>query len=524
MAHMPVFQRRWFMFDFARQRTFDREEFRLFLDGLHRLGYNGLGLYLEGAFAFDRFPGVIRHGVMTPEDAAWAMEECKNRDIFLFPMTNVVGHMEHFFRQERFRDLLMADTVNQLDFLDDRAEQFAMDIVHQYTKYFPCGMIHIGGDETKLTEENKVPYAKFLAKICDNLLLEGIQPAIWNDMIWMDPELCQYFSRDVFIFDWSYYGHRPESMVFFRDLGFKDLVACPCDNSWEGFIHYQRIDGHLKSRTDIPVQPDEVEALFEDTAQAGIFGGCLTNWNSEKGRNFWGQWSAFARAALYMNGTITARESCDEKIELALFGRVTPYTEISHILQDELPMCPQSMAMRSALYLPKEIHKLFRMAVENGGRQLYDYAAVAQKVEQKLDSWLPQSEFERRCHQAMYGICALLRASSALLDAFNLYPLYAQAAKIQFAQSDQAEQMLLRIIGAFRSAISQIQTYRQIHGKATAESGHTRNDLMRLSDTIQILQTMVELLQEEADFIRQIPLVRFEMLLERAVDGVFLPI
>jgi hypothetical protein len=192
---MPVFQRRWFMFDFARQRTFDREEFCLFLDGLHRLGYNGLGLYLEGAFAFDRFPGVIRHGVMTPEDAAWAMEECKKRDIFLFPMTNVVGHMEHFFRQERFRDLLMADTVNQLDFLDERAEQFAMDIVHQYTKYFPCGMVHIGGDETKLTEENKVPYAKFLAKICDNLLLEGIKPAIWNDMIWMDPELCQYFKK-----------------------------------------------------------------------------------------------------------------------------------------------------------------------------------------------------------------------------------------------------------------------------------------------------------------------------------------
>jgi len=41
---------------------------------------------------------------------------------------------------------------------------------------------------------------------------------------------------------------------------------------------------------------------------------------------------------------------------------------------------------------------------------------------------------------------------------------------------------------------------------------------------IKAYTTLVELLQEEADFIRQIPLVRFEMLLERAVDGVFLPI
>jgi len=93
----------------------------------------------------------------------------------------------------------------------------------------------------------KVPYAKFLAKICENLLGEGITPAIWDDMIWWDQYLCEYIDRRVAIFDWNYYGHRPESPKFFRDLGFETVVACPSDNSWEGFICNQHVSGYLRS-------------------------------------------------------------------------------------------------------------------------------------------------------------------------------------------------------------------------------------------------------------------------------------
>ena len=44
------FERVWYMCDYARQRVFVREEFLLWLDKLQSLGYNGIGLYLEGAF------------------------------------------------------------------------------------------------------------------------------------------------------------------------------------------------------------------------------------------------------------------------------------------------------------------------------------------------------------------------------------------------------------------------------------------------------------------------------------------
>ena len=91
MENSICFERRWFMCDYARQRSFVREEFLLLLDGLARLGYNGVGMYLEGAFDFVSIPGVIREGVMTREDAKWAVAEGKKRGIFVFPICDVIA-------------------------------------------------------------------------------------------------------------------------------------------------------------------------------------------------------------------------------------------------------------------------------------------------------------------------------------------------------------------------------------------------------------------------------------------------
>lgn len=144
------------MMDLARQRTFVREEFILWLDAFKRLGYNGLGLYPEGAFDFESIPGVIREGVMTPEDARWAVEEGQKRGICIFPMTNVVGHMNHFFDQERNRPLMSSLRCDQMDFQSPEAEAFAMNIVHEYARHFNTDLIHIGGDETALPPETKM--------------------------------------------------------------------------------------------------------------------------------------------------------------------------------------------------------------------------------------------------------------------------------------------------------------------------------------------------------------------------------
>lgn len=523
MEKTTVFDHRYFMFDFARQRTFVREEFSLLLDGLARLGYNGVGIYLEGAFAFRSIPGVIREGVMTYDDARFAVEEGKKRGILVFPMTNVVGHMEHFFRQERFRDLSAeAENYMQMNFADERAEAFAMRIVHEYIEAFGTSYVHIGGDEVTLAPEEKVPYAKFLAKICTNLLDEGITPAIWNDMIWWETELCEYFDRRVVIYDWNYYGHRPESPKFFKEMGFESVVVCPCDNSWDNFINHQQVSGYLKARRDIPVRQNEVEAFFEDAQEAGVYEGMLTNWENDRGANLWAQWTAFARGGLYMNGRLGAREENDYLVEDALFGRVTPYSAATRVLQNELPYQVWFGTARGALFSPPSIKKLYLHAVETKGKNESDFLGTADKVDALLDAWTPDGAFETNCYLAMRATAAMVRASGTLLCALDLHPLYFEAAKQQFDNPQKAREILEQIASAFRSAADEMRAYSSAHTAAIAPTGQTRLDLVRIDACVMTVDLIADLIEEANSELAMIPITRFERLVDFAVEGKFI--
>ncbi len=527
MSEKKVFDRRWFMCDYARLRTFVRDEFELWLDALARLGYNGLGMYLEGAFDFESIPGVIREGVMTPEDARWAVEEGKKRGIFVFPMTNVVGHMEHFFNQERNRSLKSTDPGAldmQMDFMNPEAEAFVMNIVHEYARHFSTGLVHIGGDETHLTPETKMDYARFLAKICDNLLAEGIKPAIWDDMIWMDPPLSEVFSRDVFLFDWNYYGHRPESIVYFREQGFRDIVVCPCDNSWEGIINFQRTSGHLKARTDIPVKPDEIEAFFDDAAKEGLYGGLLTHWDNTVGRNMWAQWVPFARGALYMNGQWEAGTRCDEAIEQALFGRVTPYTEVTYLLQEKVqrPDLPQDWfhKMRDCLFSPSHLSALLEKAGTEKPSFPEDIDRALIEIDEKLAAWTPETPFEEKCLTGMYGAAAIVRAANEVLKAGRARDsFYVRAASLQFVSADTAAQLLSRLSGMYRRAAAEFLAAEQVYGRALRGTGHTKTDLILIKDSASVLSRIANLIDGYIETISRIPLPRFERIVNCAIQG-----
>ena len=519
----PIFERRWLMCDLARQRTFVREEMTLWLDALARLGYNGLGIYLEGAFAFRHAKGVVRQGAMTAEDAKWVVAEGKKRGIFVFPMTNVVGHMEHFFWQERYRALRMEGTENQLNFLDPAAKDFAMAILHDYADAFGTELVHVGGDETTLTEENKMAYAAFLADICKTLLDEGIQPAIWDDMLWMDLPMVALFDRRVMIFDWNYYGHRPESPRYFKSEGFDKVVVCPCDNGWEGVICYQRTSGYLKARRDIPVTPEEVEAFFDDARNEGVYNGMLTNWENAFGRDIWAAWTAIARGGLFMNGQLSSGEAADERVEAALFGRTTPYSALTHLFQDEIQRTDLDfdwfMKLRSALFELHHLAPLLRKSMSALPSFPEEYDAVLEKAEALLASWEPESPFEARCRLGMVGVTALVRAGNALIKAGRGYALYKEAAEKQFTEQKEAKRLLGEVIALFAAAEAEVAAFSTTFGEVIAGTGHTEADLDRLADTRFLLALAVKELSTVLSLIEEVPLPLFERVINRISTG-----
>lgn len=523
MENKTVFERRWLMLDFARQRTFVREEVLLMLDMLKRLGYNGVGIYLEGAFSFAYAKGVVRRGAMTREDAKWLVAEAEKRGIFVFPMTNVVGHMEHFFSQERYRPMMMEGTENQLNFLDDKAKDFALTILHDLADAFGTGTVHIGGDETTLTEENKMLYAAFLADIAKTLLDEGLSVGIWDDMIWMDLPMVALFDRRVMIFDWSYYGHRPESPRYFKDEGFETVIVCPCDNTWEGIIPYQRLTGYLKAHKDIPVLPYEVEAFFDDAKNEGVYNGMHTNWENAYGRSFWVALTAIARSGLYMQGEIALAEEADEKIEMALFGRITPYSALTHLFQDDiqrkdLDFCWFTL-LRQALYDGKHMESLLTKAMKELPSFPEEYEAVLERAEALLASWTPESAFEANCHRAMAAVITTVRAGCAIIKAARGYSLYKEASLLQFSDPEKSEALLLSVAGGFDAAICAVSAHASAFAKAIEGTGHTKADLDRLKDTEHILSLLLSELRLAISLSREVPLPRFELFIRRATHG-----
>jgi len=511
---MAIYEKRWFMWDYARLRRFDREEFLLVADKLKALGYNGIGLYLEGAFDFNCFDGILRDGVMTREDAKWAKAECEKRGLFLFPMTNVVGHMEHFLRQERFKKMKLSQASPKYDiaFQTPEAEELAMKIIYDYLDAFEIKYIHIGGDEVKVTDENKPIYAKFLARLCDKLLSEGIKPAIWNDMLWAHKELCEPFSREVELFDWHYCGHRKESTEYFVEQGFKKVYVCPSENSWIGFIG-QSYSAFRFDADREPVTHYEIEAFLSDGAELENYkerSALITNWEGTQGRDLWGQWSALARAGLYMTGDLKNREENDELIERAIFGLFPPYTQMLRTIKTEthipllelvkknLPKASvnYTSSIRAALFIPSYFKDVM---ISASNKSFFDYELIGKVIDKcsdLLQSWTPEGAFEERCYNSIASVISLMRAAFALHKAAaDCGKYYSVAAEKQFSASEEAKRLIIEFAKGFRAAKEKAVAYRADLARLIDCTGHTPTDLARIDIIMGFMDGIADYLE-----------------------------
>ena len=80
-------QRRMFMFDFARLRTYHREEFATLTELLAKLGYQEIGLYIEGAFLPEEDAGTVREGAITQQNADEIISIAAKYNITVIPNT-----------------------------------------------------------------------------------------------------------------------------------------------------------------------------------------------------------------------------------------------------------------------------------------------------------------------------------------------------------------------------------------------------------------------------------------------------
>lgn len=428
-----VFENRLFMLDFARMRSFRRDEMILILDILEKSGYNGLGLYIEGAYLSPERGGIPRPGCLTQADADWLKQACETRGLALFPMTNIVYHMEHFLTQERYADLRDpgGHARYQIHIEMPEARAFVRARLHELQRMFGCSMLHIGGDEAVLAPERLPGYAAFVAELCREFLAEGVTPAIWGDLLYDKQELAPLIPRETVIFDWQYDGHRPESPRFFREQGFT-VYTCPCDNGWTGFINGQR----SWSREVSEEERAEVEAFLRDGADAGCKGGVMTHWEDINGHSIWSAMTPIVRAGLYMSGRWNDSLPEAEQVEPVLFGHITPYTEITHILRRFTVGCTEGICPGHtpchgiwheglAQFILKRPAGCWKPLIDS-------YTEADRLVTPMLDAWVPADTVETLCKKSLIASVAAVRAARALMLLCESRRCWHEAALAQF--------------------------------------------------------------------------------------------
>ncbi len=516
--------KRWFMLDLARQRRFVRSEFLLILDQLQAMHFNGLGLYLETAFAFEFLPGVPREGVINKEDAAWIVEQAAARGITVFPMTNVAAHMELFLKAERTRSLTGAYRAGekQIDFCHPKARALAGKILHELADAFGTTFVHVGGDEAYLeTDELRAAYGNFIGGICRDLLAEGMTPGIWGDMLYQHKELAEKFPRETYIFDWVYFGHRELSLRFFLEQGFRNLIPCNCDNSWAFYLNFQYQadygDGHFKDHT---VTPDEVEAFYKDARALGLQDGMLTHWENHRGALFFANLTAFARAGLYLDNA-----PCDdEAVEMAIFGRVTPYTAIVRKIQNEIIAYayPTEHRYHLAAFRAADHDALLKKATEFYARYSDNARTHLPEIEKMVTDYLPKTPFEALAFRSLSATVQMIRATLEYAYAASRNTRYAEAAEKQFSEPAMADAILSEIVEAFNTAILAWQGVGFKLAAAIEGTGHAPHDTVAVAQTVAFLTACRDRVAAGRRNLAEIPLLRWEYIVGTEPEDWFL--
>jgi len=145
------FSFRGYHLDIARGGVPKVETFKRMLRWLFLLKYNYFAIYFEDLFPWKKHPEIRRHrGRLTEDELSEIIEYGKNLGIEVFPSLELSGHMEHILTLPEFRNFSEWHNPREgcLDISDEKAREFAYDLLNEAVDFFPSKYIHIGGDET----------------------------------------------------------------------------------------------------------------------------------------------------------------------------------------------------------------------------------------------------------------------------------------------------------------------------------------------------------------------------------------
>ncbi|MCI4439295.1 family 20 glycosylhydrolase, partial [archaeon] len=145
------FSFRGYHLDIARGGVPKVETFKKLLRWLFLLKYNYFAIYFEDLFPWKKYPQIgVHRGRLSEEELNEIVNYGRKLGIDVFPSLELAGHMEHILSLPEFWEYSEWHNPGEgcLDVSNEKAREFAYDLLKEVVERSPSKYIHVGGDET----------------------------------------------------------------------------------------------------------------------------------------------------------------------------------------------------------------------------------------------------------------------------------------------------------------------------------------------------------------------------------------
>lgn len=252
----PQLRVRGFYHDVTRGKMPKGETLHDLVERLALFKVNELQLYVEHAYTFKEYEGIVSPDVqMTADETRQLDAWCKENFIELVPSLSTFGHLYHLLQSDRYRHLCeLVDYQPRSHYYIERMWHHTIDpsnaesirvigsLIDQYVPLFSSRRFNICCDETfdlctgrNAGRDKAETYFSFLLQVVDRVRSHGRQVMLWGDILLEHPELLPRLPKDVTVLNWDYNAVPNEERVRrMAQLGIPQ-VLCPGTWTWSFF-------------------------------------------------------------------------------------------------------------------------------------------------------------------------------------------------------------------------------------------------------------------------------------------------
>ncbi|MBQ7670663.1 MAG: beta-N-acetylhexosaminidase [Clostridia bacterium] len=265
----PSFPERGFYHDITRGRVPTLEKLKQIAKQLSFYKINELQLYVEDAFAFREFDGIVTADeCLTAAEITELDDFCHAHFIELVPSLSTFGHLYRLLQSDKYRHLceyedwhpwqiywLEKMAHHTIDVSNPESIELIKSLIDQYVPLFRSNKFNICCDETfdlcrgrNTGKDEGEEYFKFVSKIIAHVKSYGKTVQMWGDIVLNHPEKMNLLPPDTVMLNWNYEKAANEKNVKTFAASGMTQVVCPGTSSWNRFVEeIDRSFGNISS-------------------------------------------------------------------------------------------------------------------------------------------------------------------------------------------------------------------------------------------------------------------------------------